>query len=85
MPFYAAMEDSLKTRKYGVDVFCSPCQLQKPSTLKAPQLDAAEYDRLSVAFGLSLMDMGQLSWEPTETLVSEAIDYSARYVGKDLC
>ncbi|HBN8495846.1 TPA: hypothetical protein ACTL7U_003128 [Pseudomonas aeruginosa] len=81
--FYAKLRGDLHSARgfswFGV----TPKPLQKPRGLVAPGLPRAEYDRLSVAFGLSqlkldklVMDVPALAEKPTR------VDFSERYIEK---
>ncbi|HHM5929683.1 TPA: hypothetical protein ACRNKP_005420 [Pseudomonas aeruginosa] len=81
--FYAKLKSDLHSARgfswFGV----TPKPLQKPRGLVAPGLRRADYDRLSVAFGLSqlkldklVMDVPALAEKPT------SVDFSERYIEK---
>jgi len=81
--FYAKLKSDLQSAPgfswFGV----TPKPLQKPRGLVAPGLHRADYDRLSVAFGLSqlkldklVMDVPVLAEKPTR------VDFSERYIEK---
>lgn len=81
--FYSNLKSDLHSARgfswFGV----TPKPLQKPRGLVAPGLHRADYDRLSVAFGLSqlkldklVMDVPALAEKPT------SVDFSERYIEK---
>ncbi len=81
--FYAKLRSDLHSARgfswFGV----TPKPLQKPRGLVAPGLPRAEYDRLSVAFGLSQLKLDKLVIDvPALTEKPGAVDFSDRYIEK---
>lgn len=62
-------------------------ELGIPSALDAPGLARIDYDRLSVAFGLSFIDMAEVVLaEPMTSIAPKAKDdEQSKYVSKDVC
>jgi len=61
----------------------TPKPLQKPRGLVAPGLPRADYDRLSVAFGLSQLKLDKLIVDvPPLTDAPKRVDFSERYIEK---
>lgn len=58
-----------------------------PGDLVAPGLPQADYDRLSVAYGLSLVDVGNLAVAPAMPVLNQKtkVDWQSRYLDKDQC
>ena len=81
--FYAKLKSDLHSARgfswFGV----TPKLLQKPRGLVAPGLPLAEYDRLSVAFGLSQLKLDKLVMDvPALAQNPRAVDFSERYIEK---
>ncbi|HFH2958019.1 hypothetical protein [Pseudomonas aeruginosa] len=81
--FYAKLKSDLHSARgfswFGV----TPKPLQKPRGLVAPGLHRADYDRLSVAFGLSQLKLDKLVMEvPVLAEKATRVDFSERYIEK---
>lgn len=81
--FYAKLKSDLHSARgfswFGV----TPKPLQKPRGLVAPGLPRTEYDRLSVAFGLSQLKLDKLVMDvPALAANPRAVDFSDRYTEK---
>jgi hypothetical protein len=60
LPLYRQMIEDLK-QQAGVSWLSASVRLiQLPKILEAPRLDRSEFDRLSVAFGLSFLEVGEV-------------------------
>lgn len=87
-PFFSRIEDELK-RKLGCTwLYAQRRDLVLPTGLIAPGVSRTEYDRLSVAFGLSQLTIG--SFKQAEKLipvvpVERASDWTSNYVDKSAC
>ncbi|EPJ2923407.1 hypothetical protein [Pseudomonas aeruginosa] len=81
--FYAKLKSDLHSARgfswFGV----TPKPLQKPRGLVAPGLRRADYDRLSVAFGLSQLKLDKLVMDvPALAEKAKRVDFSERYIEK---
>lgn len=81
--FYAKLRRDLQSARgfswFGV----TPKPLQKPRGLVAPGLSSADYDRLSVAFGLSQLKLDKLVMDvPALAEQRTSVDFSERYIEK---
>ncbi|MCY1505459.1 hypothetical protein D9M68_396760 [compost metagenome] len=81
--FYVKLKSDLHSARgfswFGV----TPKPLQKPRGLVAPGLHRADYDRLSVAFGLSQLKLDKLVMDvPTLAEEPKREDFSERYIEK---
>ena len=66
MKFYQQLEQDLLSHK-NASWFCfQPKKLEIPERLDVPGVRKDEFDRLSVAFGLSVLDVGKYLKQPTE-------------------
>ncbi|WP_375739321.1 hypothetical protein [Pseudomonas boanensis] len=73
LPFYSKLERSM-SRSSGYPWFGTrPFPLQKPARLRAPGLKAAEYDRLSVAYGLSRINLKEVVTDVPPMISSESV------------
>lgn len=59
-------------------------RLQRPDGLVAPGLKAAHYDRLSVAYGLSQMKLGKVTYKVPPLEAQSRPDYTVRYTDKSM-
>ena len=62
-------------------------ELGIPSELEAPGLAQIDYDRLSVAFGLSFVDVGSVAIAKAMPSIKQhsKVDWRSGYTGKDVC
>jgi hypothetical protein len=61
-------------------------ELAIPDDLVAPGLPRTDYDRLSVAYGLSFVDVGKVVFaKPMTKIQSGDANWDARYIDKDQC
>jgi len=62
-------------------------ELGIPSELEAPGLAQIDYDRLSVAFGLSLVDVGTVAVAKAMPSIKQSskVDWRSGYPDKDVC
>lgn len=58
-----------------------------PGELEAPGLAQVDYDRLSVAFGLSFVDVGTVAVAQAMPKLEQTskVDWRSGYTGKDVC
>lgn len=61
--------------------------LEVPRSLVSPGLSMQEYDRLSVAFGLSFLDVSEvIKGTPDPTIAPDpVINWQDNYIDKDQC
>jgi hypothetical protein len=64
-----------------------PHRIELPDNLEAPGLKRADYDRLSVAYGLSFLEVGKItkSLPAPKLSTMPAWDWCSNYVSKDHC
>jgi len=62
-------------------------ELGIPGELEAPGLAQVDYDRLSVAFGLSFVDVGTVAVAQAMPKLAQntKVDWRSGYTGKDVC
>lgn len=82
MKFYKRLEQHMASTPNVSWFNAKRLPLEKPKKLVAPGLDAKEYDRLSVAYGLSRVFMGDITYDvpPLERVSSP--NYRERYLEK---
>ena len=79
--FYSKLQEQMKEYPGYTYLGVSPRQLQQPQKLIASGLNEKDYDRLSVAFGLSKLKLGDVTMdvEPLPLEVKKS-DYADKYV-----
>lgn len=79
--FYSKLQEQMKEYPGDTYLGVSPRQLQQPQKLIASGLNEKDYDRLSVAFGLSKLKLGDVTMdvEPLPLEVKKS-DYADKYV-----
>lgn len=83
IPMYKKLETDMKGAE-NYSWFCAIVQqLNKPESLQAPGIKHKDYDRLSVAFGLSQMGVGTITYEVPAIEKSSPANYQSRYISKD--
>ena len=88
MKFYAALMTSLGERKNGFPwLYAVPGVLVPPDDLVIDDIAKAGYDRLSVAYGLSRLELGNvLKALPAPNLIEPpTANWTNHYVSKDSC
>lgn len=62
-------------------------ELGVPSELEAKGLAQIDYDRLSVAYGLSFVDVGNVAFAKAMPAIKQtsSVEWQSRYTGKDIC
>lgn len=84
--YYLELENKLQKSMHGYSWFSTdPWQLGFPGDLEATDIDELDFDRLSVAYGLSKVDVGEIT--QAVPLPKVPIDpqesFTSRYVDKD--
>lgn len=86
MKYYGKLAEELKQFP-GVSWLNAKVRpLEKPNNLQAPSLAREDYDRLSVAFGLSFLEVGEIVKalaEPIAIGAENVTSYQDRFVSKD--
>ena len=73
LELYGALRDSLREYRGYSWLNCEPKRLVVPESLEAPGLGPDDYDRLSVAYGLSFANVGRVERpEPGEKILMRA-------------
>jgi hypothetical protein len=84
-PFYLKLEEKLQSAPGFSWLTTEPWRLGYPRDLIADEIDELDFDRLSVAYGLSKVDIGQISQAIPLPLIpiSKQESFADRYVDKD--
>ena len=85
-PFYLELENKLQNLSGYSWLSTEPWQLAFPNDLSAEDVDEVDFDRLSVAYGLSKVDVGEVTQAlPLPKVINnQQQSFSSRYVDKDL-
>ena len=84
-PFYLNLEDKLQSAPGFSWLTTEPWRLGYPSDLVAEEIDEVDFDRLSVAYGLSKVDVGKITQAMPLPLIPiiKQESFGDRYVDKD--
>ena len=85
LPLYRQMIEDLK-QQAGVSWLSASVRLiQLPKILEAPRLDRSEFDRLSVAFGLSFLEVGEVikAMAAPQIIIEPQYAHRNNFVDKD--
>lgn len=84
-PFYLKLEEKLQSAPGFSWLTTEPWRLGYPRDLIAEEIDELDFDRLSVAYGLSKVDLGKISQAMPLPLIpiSKQESFANRYVDKD--
>jgi hypothetical protein len=87
MPYYKKLETSLRNQPNCSWMKMSVRRMMTPKNLIALGLPPSDYDRLSVAYGLSLLNVGKIdkSIPEPKIQISEIANWQNNYVDKDQC
>ncbi len=87
MSYYKRLQDEMKTMPGVSWLKANPRPIQLPRNLEAPGLRHQDYDRLTVAYGLSFLEVGKITRSlPRPKRPSQPISsWRANYVSKDHC
>lgn len=88
MKFYQALSVSMSKPFPGCPwLYATPRNLVMPDDLVADDITGADYDRLSVAYGLSRLELGRvLKALPMPKLIApSATGWTDHYISKDMC
>ena len=87
MNFYDNLRHELRSMPGCSWLKADPRRIELPDNLEAPGVKRADYDRLSVAYGLSFLEVGKITKSlPAPKLPTmPAWDWSSNYVSKDHC
>ncbi|WP_300338260.1 hypothetical protein [Accumulibacter sp.] len=87
MSFYTHLQEEMKSHPNATWLKANPRPIQPPRNLEAPGLRHQDYDRLTVAYGLSFLEVGKITRSlPRPKLSSEPISsWRDNYVSKDDC
>lgn len=88
MPYYQKLEQELANFPGTNWLKAKKLALKKPTKLRAVGLGNADYDRLSVAFGLSFLEVGKIDRAlPMPKILSNisAPDFTDNFPSKDVC
>lgn len=85
MPFYLALEEELPKAQGTTWLSAEPWMLGLPGDLECDGVDQADFDRLSVAYGLSKLNVGKVVRAlPAPKVIAEpSRSWTDRYVDKD--
>lgn len=86
MNYFGLLKDKMESTFNRTWASCSVQKLTIPKELEAPNLLAEDYDRLSVAYGLSFLDVGKITKAlplPMELNAESSPQYRDRYISKD--
>ena len=88
MKFYKALTTSMSTALSSYSwLYATPRVMTPPDDLVVDDIARVDYDRLSVAYGLSRLELGRvLKALPMPKLISpSATNWTDHYISKDLC
>jgi hypothetical protein len=87
MKFYRRLESELRNMPGCTWLRAEARPLELPRSLSAPGLDRTDYDRMSVAFGLSFLEVGKIERSPPmpRSPVQTGQSWRDHYVDKDQC
>lgn len=87
MSFYNQLKNEMQTFPGFTWLKAKPRPIEIPENLEAPGLKRSEYDRLTVAYGLSFLDAGKVIKSlPTPKLLSPPTSaWQANYIDKSCC
>ena len=87
LPLYRKLSQALHQAPGWQWLQAEPRYLRIPGDLVAPGLLQADYDRLSVAYGLSFVDVGNFAVAQAMPVVNQKseVDWQSRYLDKDQC
>lgn len=87
MNYYDKLRHELRSMPGCTWLKANPSRIEFPDNLEAPGVKRADYDRLSVAYGLSFLEVGKITKSlPAPILPTlPAWDWCSNYVSKDHC
>lgn len=87
MSYYDKLQHELRSMPGCSWLKAEPRRMELPDNLEAPGVKRADYDRLSVAYGLSFLEVGKITKSlPAPKLPTRPTwDWGANYVSKDHC
>lgn len=88
MPYYQKLEQELANFPGATWLKATKRALVKPTKLRAHGLADADYDRLSVAFGLSFLEVGKIVkalQKHNVPSIASTKDYTDNFPSKDVC
>lgn len=87
MPYYKQLEASLLSQPNCSWMKMSVRRMTTPKNLIATGLPPSDYDRLSVAYGLSFLNVGKIVKSTPEPKIQilDTPNWQSNYVGKDQC
>lgn len=87
MQYYNRLQDDMKSMPNTSWLRAIPRPLELPRTLEAPGLKRTDFDRMTVAFGLSFLEIGRVikSLPPPKLPAQPESSWRSNYVDKDGC
>lgn len=87
MRFYERLRHELRSDPNCSWLSAIPRQIEYPKMLKAPGLDHKDFDRLTVAYGLSFLDVGKIikAIPQPKQINSSSDNWRQNYIDKDQC
>lgn len=87
MLFYRKIEQEMQHAPNCSWLRTEPRPIETPKSLIAPGLSMQEYDRLSVAFGLSFLDVSEVIKAVAEATIApdRVVNWRDNYIDKDQC
>lgn len=87
MSYYARLQSEMQSMPGCTWLQAQPRRIELPKNLEAPGLKRADYDRLTVAYGLSFLEVGKITRSlPAPKLASgPQASWRSNYVDKDCC
>ena len=87
MKYYTRLQKEMQSMPGCSWLNAKPRRVELPKNLEAPGLKRADYDRLTVAYGLSFLEVGSVTKSlPAPKLPTDPqSDWRSNYTGKDCC
>ncbi len=87
LSFYQKLKEKMKSHPNYSWIRAKPRQIELPNDMEAPGINRDDYHRLSVAYGLSFLNVKNVKQMKPMMSTLEWVDYSWRdnYVDKDMC
>lgn len=87
MKYYSALESKLQSAPGYSWLSVEPWQMNKPGDLEADEISTDDYDRISVAYGLSRLEIGRVvrALPKPKQPVEDVKTWRDNYVDKDQC
>ena len=87
MEFYSKLQNQMQSMPGYSWLRAEPRRVELPKNLEAPGLHRSNYDRMTVAYGLSFLEVGKVTraLPPPKLPLDAETSWAANYVGKEHC